>query len=181
MTADEVIAQFFGPLYGLPCWGLNNGFSSWLTFQFGSPRLSIREPVPDSEHAIMRMRDVRIDGEHQLWIEMGDWLIFQDGARLANSESDAATISKATAYLDGQALIGLRTGVSGMSEFTFDLGGRLWLSRYEDWEPDHGLWHMTAGDSIISFHADGRITTDVPQGGQRVERDYGFVIGSSDT
>ncbi len=176
MDAGEVIARCFEPMIGQPCWGAANGYGSWLTFNFGNPHLEIREPKPDSELAVFRMRGVRAEGEHRLWVNMAEWLIFQDGARLAHSESDRETIGLAAATLDGQILLEARTEPNPlMTQLTFDLGGRLWVSRYQQWEPDHALWQAANGDIITALHASGRVLVERPEGDRRIQTDCGYV------
>lgn len=171
-----MMAEAWKPLIGRPCWGVYNGYSSWLTFQFGEPRLEIREPDPESNIPSLRTRSVHVLGEHQLRVDMAQWLIFQDGARLAHNESERGLIQFAAARLDGQALLEARTRPDPpVTELTFDLGGRVWISRYPAWDPSHALWDLRSGETILSLHADGRLTCERPEGERRVETDYGCV------
>lgn len=41
---DDPFAETFAPLIGVPCWGVERGQGSMLSFHFGEPRLVIREP-----------------------------------------------------------------------------------------------------------------------------------------
>lgn len=146
-------------MVGQPCWGVSNGYGSWLTFNFGKPRLEVREPNPESELAIFRMRGVRVKGEHTLRVDMAEWSIFQDGARLAHSESDREVIARAAATLEGQILLGARITPEPMAtQSVFDLGGRLWVSRHRQWETEQDLWHVSNGETITVLHASGRVS-----------------------
>lgn len=176
MSADDVVADCFRPLIGQPCWGVYNGYGSWLTLNFGTPHLEIREPNPESDLPTFRMRAVHVKGDHQLWINMAQWRIFQDGAAIAHNESERDVIGRAAAGLDGQVLLEAKTQPNPpVTEFTFDLGGRLWVSRYGDWEADHGLWHLTSGETINVLHADGRVVVERPSGEASAQTDYGCI------
>ncbi len=41
---DQVLAEAFAPVIGRPCWNVKQGFSNFLTLEFGNPSLVVREP-----------------------------------------------------------------------------------------------------------------------------------------
>jgi len=162
MSGQETIASVFRPLLGQLCWNVENGFSSWLTLHWGSPRIHVMEPQPDTDSVVFQNRIVNVEGEYRLWVEMARWVVFQDGAKIANDESDQPLRQRAAQMLKGQRLLGLDVDLGApMAEFTFDFGGRLSVARYQDWEPGHELWHLYGPERVTSLRADGAVTQEV--------------------
>ena len=154
----ETVRFALQPLACLPCWKITTGYSSWLTFHFGQPRISVQEALLDSAigAALHFRRMADVEGEFRLWIEMSDWVVFQDGERLADSESSPSVIRKAAAALQGQILVGVQLRHSpAQCEFVFDLGGKLCCHRYAEFESTDGLWHLFSPDGITTFLATG--------------------------
>ena len=162
MIINRDIKQKFHELSNFPCWGVLNGYGSWLTFNFGRPSLDIREPIPESKNEYLRKyRWVRLQGEYYLWVEMCDWTIFQDEEKIDHNESDRIEIQKAANRLDGQILNNVLISPKQISsEFQFDLGGKLVVSKYENAKPDHNLWYLFYDDECTSFTASGNFVTD---------------------
>jgi hypothetical protein len=106
---------------------------------------------------------------------MCDWIVFQDGARLAHNESDRETIRRTAATLEGQKLIGFSIATRPASgDFVFDLGARLSIHSYDPFEADHGLWHLSTsreGDAcqIVTFTAGGSVSVFESHGDQHTE------------
>ena len=42
----NAVEAAFQPVLGLPCWGVQCGYGSFLTLEFGQPRLEVVEPRP---------------------------------------------------------------------------------------------------------------------------------------
>ncbi len=161
MNGQDTIANVFKPLLGELCWSVENGFSSWLTLHWGTPRIRVVEPQPDSDCVAFQNRIVSVEGEYHLWVEMAKWVVFQDGLKIAHEESDQAQRQRATAKLKGQKLLGLNVALGvPMTEFTFDLGGRLWVSRIPDSNPEDELWHLYGPEKVTSLCADGSVTQE---------------------
>ncbi len=121
----------FGRLRDLPCWGVKRGFGSFLTFEFGEPRLVIREPIgaglamSSAGRRVIRRRTAYARGEWHLWIYCCHWGVFE-GERLVGDCSSNRRIDRAAGFLNGQKVESLTISPKGMRcAFQFDLGGRL--------------------------------------------------------
>ena len=151
------IEKSVGKLFGKPCWGVKPGFGSFLTLEFGSPHLHIREPIAAKKSSSTKVRSalarraVHIHGEWHLWIYCCDWQVFSGGKRIGDSSSKAG-ILRAAELLDGPALTGF--GLSSKSAncvFKFDLGATLKTQPRGDeggqwllFEPSHKVLVMLA-------------------------------------
>ena len=154
MSGDDIIRAAFAPIAGLPCWQVLGEFGTYLTFHFGTPAVHVHEP----SEAIHHRRLAGVDGQYVLRIEAYQWVAFQDGGRLAQSESPRQDIRHAAAMLQGQKLLGfsLRTAPAG-GEFVFDLGGRV-AYQWKDPTETGDLWTFSTridpdDVDIISFGA----------------------------
>jgi hypothetical protein len=155
MTTAVVAAPldiFIGPMLGLPAWGIQQGHGSFLTFEFGEPRLDVREGR--SAYGGLR-RDAFVHGQWHIRIYCCHWRALRNGVELAWSEDSAASIRRATATLNGQKLIGVRVAPEeGRSNFTFDLGGTLETWPYGD-DPTEEQWTIYSGSESFKYRADG--------------------------
>jgi hypothetical protein len=160
----SIIDDIFTPVYGKPCWNLEQGYGSYLTLEIGQPYLKIREPrqsgVQASEGVRTRAarRSVHVHGEWHLWIYICDWRIFSRGQLLATSESTRRVIKQAINVLDGQALIQVSVEESLMTVFEFDLGGRLEvIPNIVEYGSDADLWLFfePSGDVFV-LRSDGQ-------------------------
>lgn len=159
--ADDAVSTAFQPLYGRPCWQAKRGYSSFLTFEFGEPRLDIHEPkqlpydlTPKKRMPIER-RPVAVHGQWLLWIYCCAWSIRLHGSQIAHSESAEWRIDRAIGALDGQALTRVTVDpLSAKTCFEFDLGGVLhtWPNdeRGEQW-----LLYEPSGYAL-AIRADGQ-------------------------
>lgn len=132
MIIDPIFERVFKKLYGKPCWGVKQGVGSCLTFEFGRPRLEMREPKQLDKRftrkvrELLALRHVHVRGQWHLWIYFCDWEIFFKGKLLARSNSWDKTIQKAARILDGQKLVCFSIVPRGnRSVFDFDLGASL--------------------------------------------------------
>jgi hypothetical protein len=174
MTGNDIIARAFAPIAGLPCWQALGEFGTYLTFHFGTPKVDVTEPTK----AIRHRRLAGVDGQHVLRLEAYQWVAFQDGGKVAHSESPREVIRETAAWLQGQKLIALtvRTEPAG-GEFLFDLGGRV-AYQVRDAEEDT-LWTMrTRLDpdpddvDIVSFTAAGTVSLFTLRGSADEPRQY---------
>ncbi len=181
MTGNDIIVRAFAPLAGLPCWQAQGEFGTYLTFHFGSPKVDVMEP----SEAIRHRRLAGVDGQYVLRLEAYQWVAFQDGMKVAHSESPREVIRAAAARLQGQKLIVLtvRTKPVG-GEFVFDLGGRvayqvrdaeekeLWTFKTRlDPDPDDvDILSITAAGTVTLFTLRG--SADEPRQYLQHTRDY---------
>lgn len=166
VTADP-LNTFIGPVLGLPAWGVKQGHGSFLTFEFGEPRLEVVERQSPTKGL---RRDAHVHGQWHLWIYCCHWRALNDGAQLAWSEDDQASIGRAMAVLNGQKLIEVRVAPEeGRSTFTFDLGGSLETWPYGD-DATEEQWTIQTDTEAFAYRADGlysRGPSDTPPDVQR--------------
>ena len=173
------IERMVSKLYGKPCWGVRPGFGSFLTMEFGNPRLQVREPIvaskitPPIVRKSLARRRVHIYGEWHLWIYCCDWGVFS-ARSLVGDCSTKVKIRRAAEFLDGQQLTYFSISPRKVScVFQFDLGAILKTKPYdnesEQWmlyEPSH---------RVLSVRADGRYKygpSDVPDDQGQWKRIY---------
>lgn len=158
------IDDIFKPLIGKPCWQVQQGYGSFLTFEFGEPQLRIQEPRQASEQASEKLRrrwarrSIYVSGEWHFWIYICDWNIFLKDEELANSSSTRKTIKTALLEIDGQALTSVTINKSFICVFEFDLGGKLEIiPNYSDYEKDSDLWLLYEPSGyVFTLRADGK-------------------------
>jgi hypothetical protein len=174
MTGNDIVRSAFDPIAGLPCWQVLGEFGTYLTFHFGTPKVHVTEPT----EAVRHRRLAGVDGQYVLCLEAYQWVAFQDGGRLAHSESPRDVIRQAAATLQGQKLIALtlRTTPAG-GEFLFDLGGRI---AYQARDPEEQtLWSLRRrldpdpdDVDIVSFTAAGAVSLFTLRGTMAEPREY---------
>ncbi len=169
LDENDPIGSVFAPLLGLPCWNVQKGQGSFLTFEFGDPSLHVREPIESTTAAsakVMawrRMRTVRPIGEWHLWIYCCNWRCFAGGDEIAHSESEGGKIEAAVSELNGQRLQSVSVDPdNGASSFSFDLGGVLQTWPYDDEDLDE-QWSLArrSGD-VFAYRKDGRYSWSAP-------------------
>jgi hypothetical protein len=165
----DPIGSLFADLHEKPAWLVRKGYAGSLLFEFGAPHVEFREisarsALPANVTSLSPRlksrgprRHAKISGDWHLWIDCCDWGVFEGEALVAHSESSAAEIEAAAAFLNGQRLIKATAGPEkGASTFVFDLGGRLNTSPYDDWEEDETCWSLfTPSGSVFSYRGDG--------------------------
>src|SRR5215217_5037296 len=122
------IERSFKRFRGKPCWGVKRGYGSFLTFEFGKPRLEIREPKSLGSSASGRLREsysrrlATVHGDWHLWIYCCDWVV-RKGDVVIGDSSSARRVDRAAAFLDGQKLLSATLRPRGArTHFEFDLG-----------------------------------------------------------
>jgi hypothetical protein len=162
----SAVQAAFLPLHGRPCWGVQRGHGSFLTFEFGQPRLHLREPMPPNPSrspAIERLlarRGAFVHGEWHLWIYCCGWLVTQGGERVGESSSHRR-MDRAARELNGQALVAVSADLKrGRWRFDFDLGGSLetipYSRRSRYYDPLIEQWHLYQPDGhVLTVRADG--------------------------
>lgn len=156
------IERVWARVYGNPAWSVKKGHGSFLTLEFGTPSLQIREPIKVSPHTSESVRDAltrrrtHVVGEWHLWIYCCNWSILFKGQEAAHSESPDSTVQSAVERLDGQRITSVSDGpLLGSWCFTFDQGGTLTTSPYED-DPSDEQWLLYERESgwVLTARAD---------------------------
>lgn len=158
------IDDVFKPLIGRPCWQVQQGYGSFLTFEFGEPQLHIQEPRQAPEHASEKMRrrwarrSIYVHGEWHFWVYLCDWKVFLKDEELANSSSTRKIIKNALLEINGQALTSVTINKSFICVFEFDLGGKLEIiPNYDEYEKDRDLWLLYEPSGyVFTLRADGK-------------------------
>lgn len=157
-STRSLLREYFGPLANQPCWNASAAYGSWLSLNFGPPRLDVREGNPASSVQRLRRRSVLVKGEFLLWIDMGAWDLYEEGIRLFHSEQARACLRRAAGRLDAQKLVSVAVRTSPVRTiFTFDLGSQLHVRSSETAEPDEPLWHLYSHDNCLSLLAAGTL------------------------
>ena len=139
-------------MIGIPAWGVTQGHGSFLTFEFGEPKLDVQERK-SAEKGLRRSAFVQ--GQSHLWIYCCHWRAMQNNEQTAWSEDANEHICRATATLNGQKLMAVSVGPkTGHSRFTFDLGGSLETWPYGE-DPTDEQWIIHRGTETFAYRADG--------------------------
>jgi hypothetical protein len=130
------IKKSFKPILGLPCWGVKNGWGSFITLEFGHPTLCIREPYTSKSpskkirgRAAQRLVFPR--GQWHLWIYCCEWKV-KVGSKVIGDWITEAKYEQAIEVLNGQILTAIKAlrGGTGWT-FEFDLGATLETRTYD--------------------------------------------------
>ena len=172
--ASSVINHLFHPLCDKPCWLVQPGYGSFLTLEFGMPRLTIHEPsisVTASKPAsrpLRARRVVRVHGEWHLWIYCCHWRVTRFEQVIGDSSTTRGR-KRAAQELDGQILTHVTVHPqNGASIFRFDLGAHLETVPY-DQESEQWLLYEPTGE-VFTVRADGyysHMPGDTPQEHER--------------
>lgn len=138
MKKSLIVEKVFNKIYGKPCWNVRPGYGSFLTFEFGNPRLVIREPkktigkIPDKIKKILEARrNVTIRGDWYLWIYCCSWNVLLKNKIIGDSTSKRK-MKLAASFLDGQKLTKVTICArTPNTVFEFDLGARLETKSYD--------------------------------------------------
>jgi hypothetical protein len=160
----SIIDDVFQPILGKACWQVEQGYASFLTFEFGEPHLRIQEPRQASKQASEKLRKrwarrhVIVYGEWHLWVYICDWQIFLNDEEIANNTSSRKIIKNALLEIDGQLLTSVTIKKSHVSIFEFDLGGRLEIiPNHVDYEKTVDLWLLyEPSGNVFTLRADGK-------------------------
>jgi len=160
----SIINDVFQPILGKPCWQVEQGYASFLTFEFGEPHLQIQEPRQASKQATEKLRKrwarrhIFVHGDWHLWIYICDWRIFLHEEEIANNTATRKTIRKALLELDGQVLTSVTIKKSYISVFEFDLGCKLEvIPNHDDYKKTDELWLLYEPSGyVFTLRADGK-------------------------
>jgi hypothetical protein len=160
------IERSFAKLLGMPCWGVSRGFGSFLTLEFGSPQLVVREPVSPATEASPRVkrllarRSVHVRGRWHLWVHSCEWQVRTEG-RIFGDWTTPRRIERAARELNGQKLQEVTVGPRGArTRFVFDLGAELETKPYD-----------RSSEQWLLYEPDGRVLT------WRADRKYQYGSG----
>ena len=152
-SAEEILEGLVGEI----CWGTSYDSQLNLSLSFGEPYLRIREPLPDSEIPILRLRRVKVVGAWWLWVYLARWRLVVGEIRVTGSSS-RKKMGVALTRLEGQRLAGAQiNGQTGATKLTFDLGARLEIYRWNKGDTDD-LWTLyEPQEQTLSVTGDGRM------------------------
>ena len=172
MPLDPVFERCFAPLIGQPCWQVRSGHGSFVTLEFGEPYLEVREPRGVAAHVSARVREmlshrnITVRGQWHLWVYCCDWSVF-DRDRVVGCSDDSESFAAATQFLDGQILTAASTDSGSVSEFRFDLGGRMTTGPRDD---DGELWMLYQPDgNVLTLRANGSYCCSPANGDPNME------------
>lgn len=154
------IINYFKPILNEHSWNVQKGYGSFLTLEFGNPRIEYSEPenwkhlnIPLKEH---KKRNVIIKGTHQLWIYCCNWQIKANGQNIAFDESTDEKIWNAVNYLNGQKLneviIDLKKQIT---IFKFDLGGEI-TTFNEAYNHGSEMWMLYMPKEVLTLNNMGK-------------------------
>ena len=154
-----IIDRAFGEIIDLPCWGVQWEPQLGLSFNFGAPRLLIREPLVSraSSPRVRRLfahRNVTVRGKWWFWAFTSRWRLTLRDATPITQTASGRRIHESLTWLDGQRLVSARVETdTGTSEFSFDLGAILLIRRSQDVKELWSLYHPNA--RVLVVRADG--------------------------
>jgi len=163
LTGDtDPLQRAFASVIGLPAWFVRKGYGSFLTLEFGTPHLRIREPIVASPgagariRAVLQRRKVTPHGDWHLWIYVCHWRVLSNGAQVAWSEASDEEICAAAREIDGQLLTNVEVDpTQGTSAFRFDQGASVQTWPYDDGNGDEQwMLYMKSGD-FFTYRGDG--------------------------
>lgn len=101
----DPIGEAFRPLLGLPAWQVKRSHGSFVTFEFGQPRMDqiryrTREGYLPDVLAGIELKLMTVRGDWHLWIYCCHWSLSLQGIELSHCESDDVTMARALRLLD---------------------------------------------------------------------------------
>jgi hypothetical protein len=158
------IADLMHPALGNPCWLVKHGHGSFVTMEFGQPRVEISGPELMRVHiegAPERSprRSAFVCGDWHLWIYCCRWMLTLNGIQLAEDESDDITMDRALGVLNGQILTAASIEPGSQTTFSFDLGCSFTTypapaGTYGDEPAEQWKWYTRPGP-VVAVRDDG--------------------------
>ena len=153
---QPIPAEVLAGIVGQRSWLVERGHGSFLTMEFGEPRIEVREAVPHATSAALRRPGAWPRGDWHLWIYCCQWRIEEGGVPLAHSESTDAAIDKAARAINGQILTDVSIDAPrGMSRFIFELGTVLETSRLDADDISESWLLYTPIGRVLTYRDDG--------------------------
>lgn len=122
----------FADIIGKNVWHVHRGIGSFLTMEFGLPKLEVREPKPksilrtDVSNELLSRRRITVLGEWHLWLQCASWSLALEQKLEVNGNSSPVDVDERIQNLDGQKLEVLNLSDDAVTfEMKFDLGGLL--------------------------------------------------------
>lgn len=145
-------------------WNVRCGHGSFLTMEFGTPHLHVREPMsisaadPSNVHDLLKHRRVSVIGDWHFWIMHSNWTLETHGRMISSDDQDVAKVVSALAYLDGQRLTSMSYR-EDVHHLVFDLGGNLEIRRLINAETDEDRWQIfEVGGSVLTCEYNGKLS-----------------------
>jgi hypothetical protein len=155
--SQKLLQQILKKVYGKPSWGVHKSDYSIITFDFGKPKLHVREVRQPTKTKNYPSRIVRVHGDWNLWIYFCDWEIRQSNGKICNSNSLAEKINRGCAILDGQILTSVVVSPKNfITDFYFDLGGHLQTKPDKKESESESMWDLFCPNGrVFSLKSDG--------------------------
>jgi hypothetical protein len=173
-TDIQNIGEAFRHLLGQLAWSVCKGHGSFLTFEFGKPHITIREPVatsPGTSETVRKnlaRRRVFITGDWRLWIQNAHWEIETRYEKVNSDTFDAINLQDTLKELDGQRLVSISfCSGDGSCVLVFDLGTSLTLRPNANVDDDQWSIHARDG-SWITCGMDGSLSEGRPEPSSRL-------------
>lgn len=167
----SVLEDIFSPIYGKPCWNVEQGYASFLTLEFGEPQLRVKEPrkaskqAPESVKRRWARRFVYVRGQWHLWLYACNWKIIILGEEKASHRSSKLAIRKAAVEINGEKLIRVVVDKSFITTFEFDLGGKIICTPSRSFGKNFDLW--------LFYEPSGKVFT------LRTDGKYSYTLGNT--
>jgi hypothetical protein len=116
MESVHKLEHAFLPMVGQFVWCVRRHDGTFLTMEFGSPHLTVREPIAASSGAPQEVkkqlarRRISIVGDWHLWIMYAEWEIHTASYSMRSQDVEFALIEAALNELDGQILLSADPG-----------------------------------------------------------------------
>ena len=154
--SEKLLQQIFKKLYGKPSWNVQGGWGSFITFDFGKPKLKVFKPSKRTGQKYLE-RFAYVYGEWHLWIYCCDWVIRQNNRKVGDSTSKEK-IDRGCLALGGQYLTKVVVNPKNLqTDFYFDLGGHLQTKPYKKEDEPSEMWKLRCPDGKwFLLRADGK-------------------------
>lgn len=165
-TSIQSAEDAFLPIIGQLVWSVRRSHGTFLTMEFGSPHLSVREPIAvpsDASSGVRRnlaKRRVSIVGDWHFWIKYAQWEIRTASFSMRSEDAEVALIEEALDELDGQILLSATAGtVLNSCVLRFDLGASIHVWPSPEINDDQWSVYEING-RIISCDTDGNMIVE---------------------
>ena len=157
LTMKQTLDRIVSGLRLKPCWNVQKGHGSFITFEFGKPRLDIVEHRSNELGSeVVVGRCARVHGDWHLWIYCCGWRYSEAKQVVGRWYSPRKLVDRACARLRGQILTDISINrEKTQTVFSFDLGGELRTESYDGELNEHWCLYCPDG-SVFTFRSDGK-------------------------